>query len=149
MHTNRISSPLSRILCMVLIAAMALTAAGCTPPPDRGETPTYPVSEQPHALGDGGTTFPLTITDLAGSEVRFEISTDQSTIGQALEEVSLISGEEGPYGLMIHVVNGLTLIYEQDKAYWAFYIDGSYATSGVDTTPIVPGESYALKAEKG
>ena len=32
--------------------------------------------------------------------------------------------------------------------YWSFYVNGSYATSGVDTTKIADGEVYAFKAEK-
>ena len=44
-------------------------------------------------------------------------------------------------------VNGITLDYDKDGKYWAFYVDGEYATSGVDSTPITDGASYALKAE--
>ena len=142
---------LSAILCAALIAATALCAAGCsnsktaTPPP---QDATYSASATPHALGEGETTFPFSVVDLNGQEVLFEISTNAETVGEALEAVGLIAGEEGPYGLMITTVNGLTLVYETDKAYWAFYIDGEYAMTGVDSTDIAAGQSYCLKAEK-
>ena len=33
-------------------------------------------------------------------------------------------------------------------AYWAFYIDGEYATSGIFDTEIVNGATYTVKLEK-
>ena len=38
--------------------------------------------------------------------------------------------------------------YDVDGTYWAFYVNGEYATSGVDTTTIKDGESYMFKVEK-
>lgn len=42
----------------------------------------------------------------------------------------------------------MTLDYDTDGAYWAFYINGEYAMTGVDATSIEAGASYTLKAEK-
>ena len=61
----------------------------------------------------------------------------------------LIEGEEGPYGLYVKVVNGIRADYDKDKVYWAFYINGDYAMSGVDVTEICAGDEYALRVEKG
>lgn len=149
-HTTR-KAWLSGVLCIALLAAAAFGVTGCTadkPEETSAQTLLYTPGDTPHALGEGDTTFPLTVTHLDGTAVEFEVSTNQDTVGEALEEVGLISGEEGPYGLMITAVNGETLIYEQHKAYWGFYIDGAYATSGVDTTEIAPGCAYALTADK-
>ena len=59
-------------------------------------------------------------------------------------EHGLIAGEEGDYGLYVKVVNGITADYDVDQSYWAFYIDGDYAMSGVDTTAITEGVTYQL-----
>ena len=153
MKQTRLKSALSGVLCTVLIAAAALSAAGCsgndpgTTSPQPPASMTYPSADTPHELGEGDITFPFTVTHLDGTEVNFQISTEQLTVGEALEEVGLISGEEGPYGLMVTTVNGIRLSYEEDKAYWAFYIDGAYATGGVDVTEIAAEQSYMLKAE--
>lgn len=141
---------LSGILCIALLAAAALGITGCTPDTPKTNTETsllYSPAEVPHALGEGAVTFPLTVTHSDGTTVEFEISTGADTVGQALEETDLIAGEEGPYGMMVTAVNGETLIYEQHKAYWGFYIDGAYAMRGVDETEIAAGSSYALTAE--
>lgn len=94
-------------------------------------------------FGDGTKTA---IVEVKAEEqlVTFTIKTDKDTVGAALLEHELISGDEGPYGLYVKVVNGITADYDVDKSYWAFYIDGEYAMTGVDTTEITEGAKYQL-----
>ena len=68
-------------------------------------------------------------------------------MGEALLELKLIAGDESTYGLYVKTVDGETLDYEKDGKYWAFYIDGAYAASGVDSTKITSGATYSFKAE--
>ena len=148
MYRTRMKHALSCILCVVLLAAAALNMTGCSRQSPEPQTQLYSASDAPHTLGEGQVTFPFTVTDLTGNEVAFEISTDETTVGAALSAVGLIEGEEGPYGLMVTHVNGVKLDYDKDKAFWAFYIDGAYAMSGVDLTEIQTGKVYAFRAEK-
>ena len=145
MKTTRMLSVLSFALCMVLIAAMALFATGCSD--NDTETPTSPATVT-HVRGEGATVFTFTVTDKDGVGTAFEIHTNKTTVGDALLELGLIAGEAGPFGLYVKTVNGLTLDYDKDKAYWAFYENGAYAVSGVDTTDITPGATYSFRAEK-
>jgi hypothetical protein len=139
---------LSFILCMVLIAAMALIASGCNAnkndPADTTEQPKVEATK----LGEGQTTFNFTVVDKDGNETKFEIKTDKTLVGEALQELNLIEGEPGAYGLYVKKVNGITADYDVDKTYWAFYVNGEYATSGVDTTTIEAGATYMFKVEK-
>ena len=57
------------------------------------------------------------------------------------------AGEPGPYGRYVKTVNGITLDYDTDGKYWAFYVDGEYGITGVDETDIVPGSTYMFKPE--
>ena len=57
-------------------------------------------------------------------------------------------GEKFSALLYVKTVNGITLDYDKDKMYWAFYINGEYAMTGVDSTPIEEGAVYAFKPEK-
>ncbi len=93
------------------------------------------------ALGEGEKTV---VAEVKAEEktITFTIKTDESTVGAALLEHGLIAGEESEYGLYIKTVNGMTADYDTDKSYWAFYVDGEYATSGVDTTEIKEGVKY-------
>ena len=40
------------------------------------------------------------------------------------------------------------LDYDTDGMYWAFYINGEYAQTGVDATGVEDGAVYAFRAEK-
>lgn len=140
---------LSVILCVVLIAAMALFTSGCSDkkgyePPKEITT----ISEGVSQLGEGEKSFTFTITDADGSETELKINTDKTLVGEALQELGLLAGEEGPYGLYVKTVNGITVDYDTDGKYWAFYIDGEYAPTGVDVTEIKEGATYSFKVEK-
>ena len=92
-------------------------------------------------------TFTLEVTDLDGKVTKREIATDKQTVGEALLEQGIIAGELSDYGLYVKTVDGLTLDYETDGKYWAFYVDGEYAMTGVDATDITDGSTYAFKPE--
>lgn len=145
---------LSCILCIVLIVAMALVTTGCSGIAGKqdsqtengaSESGTWPDGS---VIGEGSKQFTLTVTDGDGSETKLEIHTDAETVGAALSELGVIDGDEGEYGLYVKTVNGLTADYDKDGMYWALYIHGEYAQTGVDSTEITGGESYSFKMEK-
>ena len=150
--SKRTTRWLSLILCTVLIAAMALMATGCdTQKNDEENTPntTADTTAETYAtLGEGETVFYFEVVGKSGDTTRFEIHTDSETVGEALLAIGLIEGEDGAYGLYVKTVNGETVIYEEDNMYWAFYVDGKYATKGVSETSVEAGRTYAFKAEK-
>ncbi|MCM1065208.1 MAG: DUF4430 domain-containing protein [Eubacterium sp.] len=145
----------SLILCMALLAVMALFAAGCSGStgnenggtPSAGGTAGADTQAEPEQLGEGSTVFLFTVVDKDGSETPFEIHTDKDTVGAALLEVGLIAGDESEYGLYVKTVNGITADYDKDGVYWAFYINGEYASTGVDATAVTEGDSYSFKVE--
>lgn len=151
----------SFLLCTVLIVAMALTIGGCKDKNQTGggdreangssqtsvETETTPQADG-SVVGDGSKVFDLVIADQDGVETTLEVHTDQETVGEALLELKLIAGEEGEYGLYVKTVNGITADYDTDGVYWAFYINGEYASSGVDSTKITEGDQYSFRVEK-
>lgn len=140
---------LSFILCIVLIAAMALFATGCNDNTQEDAGVDRPQSNsEATVIGEGETVFEFIVVDYDNNESRFEIHTNKTVVGEALLELDLIAGDESQYGLYVKTVNGITADYDTDGTYWAFYINGEYAMSGVDTTPIAEGEVYTFKVEK-
>ncbi len=101
----------------------------------------------PVELGKGQKKFDLAVTHKDGSVCNFIISTDKSIVGEALEEIGLIEGTEGEFGLYIEKVNGITAKYEIDGTYWAFYIGNELSMVGIDQTEITDGAKYGLKVE--
>ena len=127
---------LSLILSMMLIVAMAFSMTACG---DNNQ-------EKPNT--EGQAVFNFVVVDAEGNETYFEIHTDKTTVGEALLEMQLIEGEEGPYGLYVKSVNGITADYDADQTYWAFYINGEMAMTGVDATEVEAGATYSFKVEK-
>ena len=151
MNANNMKKWLSFILCVALIAAIALTAIGCdqannpeTPETTAAGDETTPITVK----GEGATVFYFNVVDKDGKETKFEIHTDKTVVGEALLELGLIEGDMGDYGLYVKKVNGITAEYEADGTYWAFYIGDDYGMTGVDMTDIQPGATYAFKVSK-
>ena len=152
MKNTKLTKHLSLILSIVLIAAMALFTTGCENK-DKEDKKTSSTQQSTDTntvkeLGEGETSFSFTVIDDEGNETSFKINTDKSTVGEALLENELIAGEEGDYGLYVKTVNGITADYDKDQTYWAFYINGEYATSGVDQTKINESDIYSFKIQQ-
>lgn len=137
---------LSILLCIALIAALALSTVGCSKN-DNAAPATTAEASGTVSMGEGETMFLFNVVDPEGKESHFEIHTDEKTVGAALLSLGLIAGEDSDYGLYVKTVNGVTVDYDQDGKYWAFYVDGEYAATGVDSTDITAGATYTFKAE--
>ena len=136
----------SSLLCVLLALTLTLCFFGCNKIDNEGlwENATY---RKDKTFGDGEKT--ITVQVKAGDDsVTFTIKTDKETVGDALMEHKLIDGEDGAYGLYVKKVNGILADYDVDQSYWAFYINGEYAMSGVDVTDIDTSATYKLEYTK-
>lgn len=136
---------ISLLLCIVFILSFAGCGAQTLPMTDDNGKQGTPVSDDSTAASQ--MTFNLVVVDLNGNRTEKEIKTDRKTVGDALLSQGVIEGEKGDYGLYVTSVNGVSLDYKKDGAYWSFYVGDAYASKGVDQTDIVDGETYMLKAE--
>ncbi|HBK26816.1 MAG TPA: hypothetical protein DDY90_08955 [Clostridiales bacterium] len=144
MNKSSMKKLLSILLCIALIAALALSTVGCS---KNDSTASVSEASGVVSMGEGETKFLFDVVDPDGKESHFEIHTDEKTVGAALLSLGLIAGEDSDYGLYVKTVNGVTLDYDKDGKYWAFYVDGEYAATGVDSTDITAGATYTFKAE--
>lgn len=133
------------ILALVLIVAMAFSFSACGNNDSDANTTT---TTQASGEAKKELSFVFKVVDLDGSEKSFDIKTDAKTVGEALVAEKLISGTQGDYGLMVDTVNDIRYDYTADGAYWAFYIDGEMAMTGVDSTDVVDGATYSFVATK-
>ena len=167
---------LRKTLSVLLVAAMAVSAlclTGCSGQPETPDTTAQPAATTAAAtteaatteaatteaatteaaaateVGEGSTSFAFQVTFADGSRQDYTVKTDSTVVGEALQDAGLIAGEESEYGLYVKTVAGQTLDYDADGMYWAFYVNGEYATSGVDTTNIDAGSTYEFRAESG
>lgn len=149
MKSAKFTKILSLVVCIVLVAAMALFAIGCSDnnTTDSSSAQSTTLQADTKVYGNGQTKFTFTVVDANGVESKFEINTDKTTVGDALLEHNLIAGEEAQYGLYVKTVNGITVDFDKDGKYWAFYVNGEYGASGVDTTSVTAGATYTFKVE--
>lgn len=118
-------------LLLALVLVLGLAACGATE-----ETTTAPEA--------AGVSFQVVVIDADGTETTFECTSDKATVGEALVEEGLIQGHDTEYGLYVDSVNGITADWDTESAYWSFYIDGEYATTGVDSTELTDGATYSF-----
>ena len=134
-RTRKFYRILSLVLLISLIAAMAISFVACDKQTDGDEEVVK--------------TFTFVAKFADGTSKTYTVETTKKTVGEALIDEGLIAGEDGPYGLYVKTVDGVTLDYDTDGMYWAFYVNGQYATAGVEKTDIVDGATYSFEATAG
>lgn len=102
------------------------------------ETATYIENTE---FGEGSKTLVFDVV-AEGKTVELTVRSDKETVGDALTEHGLISGEEGPYGLYVKTVNGMLADYDINKTYWSFTKNGEAMMQGVDTAKFEDGAHY-------
>ena len=95
----------------------------------------------------GQKSFTVTVVHADGTSKEYSYTSAEEYVGVVLEQEGLIVGEEGPYGMYILEVDGERAVYEENGAYWSFYIGEDYAQTGIDLTPIEDGQTYKLAYE--
>ncbi len=103
--------------------------------------------------GSGEKEIRLTVTDSTGTEQDYTWHTDAGYLSEVLDELQeetdfSYTWIDSTYGRYITAVNGETADYEQDGAYWAIYVNGTYGQYSVDTQPVQDGDVFALQYEK-
>lgn len=141
---------MKKLLVSLLVLTLAITTVmfGCA----EKEIPETAGKEIESAeLGDDGyeKSFEFEVVDKDGNKTQTTVSTNGGTVGEVLQQLGYLEGEEGPYGLYIKKVKGITADYDIDGTYWAFYIDGEMSMKGADQVEIVDGATYSFRVEKG
>ena len=126
---------MKRMISLLLALAMVFVLTAC------GAKEEAPAAD--------AVSFKVVVTDLEGNETAFEYTSSAASVGEALVAEGLIEGHETEYGLYIDTVNGITADWDNEQTYWAFYINGEYATTGIDGTEIVADTTYGLTLTKG
>ncbi|MBR7163659.1 MAG: DUF4430 domain-containing protein [Clostridia bacterium] len=135
------------VLCLLLISVMCSSFAACGAGVDEKgawESATY---SEDMTFGNGSKTV-LVEVRAEDRSVTFTIKTDKEKLDDALLEHNLISGENGPYGLYVKSVNGITADYNVNQTYWAFTKNGESMPTGVSGAEISDGEHYELVCTK-
>ena len=102
----------------------------------------------------GGKNITIEVTGSNGETTDYALSTDAEFLKQAMDELAAdneqfsYSGTDSEYGMMVEYVNDERALYAEDGAYWALYVNGEYGQYGVDSQPVVDGDTYTWTYEK-
>ena len=130
-----------KIFVTLLVLLLALAGAACGGPVSAPEVDPNAVLQP---IGQGEMVFPFLVTGPDEAVSGWEVHTDEETVGAALLALGLIAGDVGQFGLMVTEVNGIVADWDANGSFWAFFIDGDFAMTGVDVTYIEPGVTYAF-----
>ena len=84
-----------------------------------------------------------------GSSKEFTAKTDAEFLGTVLlDELKLVEGEMGDYGLYIKTVNGYTA-NDANQEWWCLTKGGEDVMTGADYTPIYDGDKFELTLKVG
>ena len=95
---------------------------------------------------EGNKTITIEVVNQADESKEYEVQTDAEFLRQAMEEADGLefSGQESEYGMMVEIVNGESAVYDKDKAYWSFMVNGEVCNNGIDTQPIEDGDEFQI-----
>ena len=116
------------LLAVVIVLAVAIIAAGI-----------YFIARPKTDAASGAKSITVDVVHADGTSKTFTYQTDAEFLGEVLQSEGLVQGTESDYGLYITTVDGEKAVYENDGAYWAFYVGEDYASQGVETTPVEDG----------
>ena len=106
------------------------------------------VSTRPEAVeGEKNVTIVIVYED--GTEKKQEYATTCDSLADLLLEKELVTGYTSEeYGFTIESVDGITLDWSKDGAYWALYEGDAYATESAAGIMLTEGGIYKLVYEK-
>lgn len=86
------------------------------------------------------------VVNSEGESTKYELKTDAEYLADALDEIDGLTyeAEDSTYGLVYSSFNGETAVFEENGAYWAFYVNGDYCSFGASEQPIADGDAFQI-----
>lgn len=98
---------------------------------------------------EGAKTVTIEVVNDKGELKEYKINTDAEHLTEALKDAEkeglTFSGTTDELGLIIDTVNGLKADYNENAAYWSFYVNGEYANYGPDDQPVADGDMFKIE----
>lgn len=135
------------IFVIAIILSMTFVFCGCANKKDI-ETITKAPDESINIEDNGyEKSFVFEVVGKDGNKKQTTIETDGQYVGKVLQELGLIDGEQGEFGIYIKEVDGTVADYDIDGTYWAFYVNDELSMTGADQVEIVDGAVYSFRVE--
>lgn len=92
----------------------------------------------------GAKAITIEVVDQTQTQTTYQVHTDAEYLIDAMKDTPefTFSGYEGPYGLTLITINGITADWDRDQAYWCIYANGEMGSYGIDTQPVNDGDCF-------
>lgn len=99
----------------------------------------------------GDKTVQVTVVSEDQTEKEYEVQTDAEYLQQVMDEAEGLTytGIEGDYGLMVEKVNDEIASYDENNAYWAFYVNDEYCNYSISEQPVADGDEFKIVFTRG
>ena len=138
---------MKRILCLFTAIIMCISLCACTNSQAESSLWDSALYTENTQIGNGEKTLTIDVT-AEEKTVTVTVNTDKDTLGEALIDCGLISGDQGPYGLYVKFVNGIEADYDKTQTYWGVTKNGESVMTGVDLEEITDGGKYEFTYTK-
>ncbi|MDO4284347.1 MAG: DUF4430 domain-containing protein [Eubacteriales bacterium] len=90
----------------------------------------------------GNKSLTISVESADGATTDYAVLTDAEYLRQAMDEADGLTYEmtDG----MVITINGERADWNEDSAYWAFYVNGEYCQYGVDEQPVADGDEFDI-----
>ena len=134
---------LSILLCIALIAALALSTVGCSKNDKTEPVASAEASGGTVSMGEGETMFLFNVVDPEGKESHFEIHTDEKTVGAALLSLGLIAGEDDVLQSQNHL-EAIGKRKRSDRRRLRRAVSAAHGTGILDGVPVSEGKTESI-----
>ena len=95
---------------------------------------------------EGSKAITIEVVNSKEESTMYELQTDAEYLEQAMNEAEGLTyeAEEGPYGLAVNAVNGEVASFEENAAYWGFFVNGEYCNYGISEQPVNDGDAFQI-----
>lgn len=96
---------------------------------------------------EGAKSIMIEVEDNAQTTYTYMVHTDAEYLIDAMKDAKKLtfSGYEGPYGLTLTTINGVTADWNKNNAFWSIYVNGEQGNYGVDTQSVNDGDYFKFE----
>lgn len=94
---------------------------------------------------EGSKSVIIEVVNSKKESVKYELKTDAKYLKEAMDEAKKDGLSYEVKEGMVLVVNGERADYNEDGAYWGFYVNGNYCNYGIDKQPVKNGDVFKIE----
>lgn len=89
----------------------------------------------------------IEVVDDKGASTVYNVKTDAEYLQGAMDDADGLTyaGQDSDYGMMVETINGVRAVYDEDGAYWAFYVNDDYCNYGISEQPVTDGDAFKIE----